>query len=319
MKTKIIAILLCMVALASCSKDDIGTPPAPDGTQAAIVPMAGVGMSATPTARASLSGPVKGTTFPVSTENLFAVTAYKDQAPTSDYAGAYFDNKAVNSDSKGNLNFSDAQYYPADAQPLYFYAYSPVTAAYASGSGTDSPTATWENLTGQEDIMYASVTTGIGKADAGVDQPQPAFEFRHKLKQIRFKLVQGVGFGDYIPARRISIMNCKTKASLDLITGELTFSGAAAPINLEGEFYIYEEDEAEEIAPVLLCEPGEDLVIEVLAEGLIYKTSFKLTGNNAGGAGVSHLVTLTFVGTTIEPEVTIVDWIDVGEAEGTIK
>lgn len=323
-------MLLCTATvLASCSKDDSGTAFLPDTTPSAIVPTAGMNISAAPSGRAALpEGPIEGTTFPTSTENVFAVTAYKGTAaPGSDYSNAYFSNEAVNSDADGKLSFTTAQYYPADAQKLYFYAYSPVsTTGYTPGTSSAAPTTAWA-LTGKEDLMYASVTEGIAKAGAGASQSQPKFTFNHLLKQVRFKLVKGTGFGDNISAERISITNCKTAASLNLITGKLDFSGDASTLSLprteSGTTYpIAGSEAATEIDDCILCEPGADLDIEVEAQGITYETNVTLSGASgvvAGGAGVSHLVTLTFIGTLIKPDATIVDWVDAGETSGEIK
>ena len=327
-KTNIIAFLLCMAALASCSKEQAATVPAPDGTRTAIVPSAGLSISATPSVRAALpGGPISGTTFPQGTEDLFAVTAYKGTAaPSSDYSNAYFDNQAVNSDSDGKLSFTNTQYYPADAEKLYFYAYSPIVGAdnYTAGTASAAPTVAW-TIDGQQDIMYANVVSGIGKVSAGTTQPQPEFTFNHLLKQVRFKLVRGEGFGDNINATSIKITNCRTQASLDLITGALTFTGDAdQPIGLSGNYAIHTANNASEIDCGLLCQAGETgLNIEIVAAGVTYKTSVTLTSSNpditAGGAGVSHLVTLTFIGTQIIPTATITDWVDAGETSGEIE
>lgn len=323
-KTNIIASFLCMAALASCSKEESGITPAPDGTRTAIVPTAGLSMSATPSVRAALpSGPVSGTTFPKSTEDLFAVTAYKGTAaPSSDYSNAYFDNQAVNSDAEGKLSFTNTQYYPANAEKLYFYAYSPVsTSGFTAGTASAVPTVAW-TIDGTQDIMYANVVSGIGKVSAGTTQLQPEFSFNHLLKQVRFKLVKGEGFGDGIYASSVKITNCRTQASLNLITGALTFTGNAdQSIGFSGNYAI--QKSGVEIGS-LLCQAGEtDLDIEIVAAGVTYKTSVTLTSLNtditAGGAGVSHLVTLTFIGTQIVPSATITDWVDAGETSGTIQ
>ena len=319
--TSIIASFLCMAALASCSKEQAATVPAPDGTRTAIVPSAGLSMSATPSVRAALpDGPV--TAFPESTEELFAVTAYKGTAAPSDYSNAYFDNQAVNSDADGKLSFTNTQYYPADAEKLYFYAYSPVsTSGIIAGTASAVPTVAW-TIDGTQDIMYANVVSGIGKVSAGTTQPQPEFSFNHLLKQVRFKLVKGEGFGDGIYASSVKITNCRTRASLNLITGALTFTGSAdQSIGFSGNYAI--QKSGVEIGS-LLCQAGEnDLDIEIVAAGVTYKTSVTLTSSNtdipAGGAGVSHLVTLTFIGTQIVPSATITDWVDAGETSGTIQ
>lgn len=325
-RAKSIVFLICMAALASCGKEDPATDPAPEGTRTAIVPAAGLNMSATPGVRAALpSGPVSGTTFPKSTEDLFAVTAYKGTAaPTGDYATAYFDNEAVDSDADGKLSFRNARYYPADAEKLYFYAYSPVSAAggYTAGSSTE-PTVAW-TIDGQQDIMWAKEESGIGKVGAGETQRQPKFTFNHLLKQVRFKLIRGAGFGDNVNATSVKITNCRTAASLNLKTGVLTFSGDSdQAIGFSGSYAIHTAQSASEIGS-LLCQAGETaLDIEIVAGGITYRTSVDLTSSDphvtAGGAGVSHLVTLTFIGTQIVPSATITDWIDAGETSGTIQ
>lgn len=324
-KTNIIASFLCMAALASCGKEEAAAVSVPDGTQTAIVPTAGLSMSATPSVRAALpGGPVSGTTFPKNTENLFAVTAYKGTAaPSSDYSNAYFDNETVNSDAEGKLSFTNTQYYPADAEKLYFYAYSPIVGAgdYTAGTASAAPAVAW-TIDGTQDIMYANVVSGIGKVSAGTTQPQPEFSFNHLLKQVRFKLVKGEGFGDGIYASSVKITNCRTQASLNLITGALTFTGNAdQSIGFSGNYAI--QKSGVEIGS-LLCQAGETgLDIEIVAAGVTYKTSVTLkstsTDITAGGAGVSHLVTLTFIGTQIVLSATITDWVDAGETSGTIQ
>lgn len=322
-KTNIAASFLCLAALASCGKEEAATVSVPDGTQTAIVPTAGLSMSATPSVRAALpGGPISGTTFPVSTENVFAVTAYKGTAaPSSDYSNAYFDNEAVNSDAEGGLSFTNTQYYPADAEKLYFYAYSPVSTGYSAGTASAAPAVAW-TIDGTQDIMYAKAAEGIGKVSAGTTQPQPEFSFNHLLKQVRFKLVKGEGFGDGIYASSVKITNSRTRASLNLITGALTFTGNAdQSIGFSGNYAI--QKSGVEIGS-LLCQAGETgLDIEIVAAGVTYKTSVTLkstsTDITAGGAGVSHLVTLTFIGTQIVPSATITDWVDAGETSGTIQ
>lgn len=109
---------------------------------------------------------------------------------------------------------------------------------------------------------------------------------------------------------------------MNLITGALTFTGSAdQSIGFSGNYAI--QKSGVEIGS-LLCQAGEnDLDIEIVAAGVTYKTSVTLTSSNtditAGGAGVSHLVTLTFIGTQIVPSATITDWVDAGETSGTIQ
>ena len=255
---------------------------------------------------------------------MYKRQAYKGTAaPSSDYSDAYFNNETVNSDAEGKLSFTNTQYYPADAEKLYFYAYSPIVGAgdYTAGTASAAPAVAW-TIDGTQDIMYANVVSGIGKVSAGTTQPQPEFSFNHLLKQVRFKLVKGEGFGDGIYASSVKITNCRTQASLNLATGALTFTGNAdQSIGFSGNYAI--QKSGVEIGS-LLCQAGETgLDIEIVAAGVTYKTSVTLkstsTDITAGGAGVSHLVTLTFIGTQIVPSATITDWVDAGETSGTIQ
>ena len=229
MKTKITPFILMLALLASCGKDESpdlpNQGPASDGTRTAIVPTAILSVDASSMSRA-LSGPVTGDKFPNGTEDLFAVTAYKGAAaPTTDYSGAYFDNAAVRSDNAGALSFSAPRYYPGDAEKLYFYAYSPVNAGdYAAGTASAAPTVTW-TIDGQQDIMWAKEVTGFGKASAGA-QPQPAFTFTHKCKQVRFFVKRDRDFpaGDALTSLKIT--GARTTAVLDLNTGDAVFGGS---------------------------------------------------------------------------------------------
>lgn len=302
----IIAPVLFAAALVSCGKER--PEPATSG-RTAVVPAAS--LDAAPASRANLSGPVIGTTFPESTENLFSVTAYKRGDESGPYE-PYFDNEAVKSDDNGRLRFHNFLYYPFDpVWKLYFYAYSPSAEEYIPGTFEDGPTVAW-TIDGQQDIMYARDLTGIGRAVSGV-QPQPEFEFRHLLKQIRFRLVRGAGFSDNISSTSIKIINCRTRASLNLATGELTFSGDYdQSVTLAGNCAIHLPEQAV-VFGILMCEDTDKLDMQIEAAGVTYNTTVALER----GAGISHQVSLTFEGTQIIAEASVAEWVDVGRIEAS--
>lgn len=322
MKTKITPFILMLALLASCGKD--GSPdlpkqgPAPDGTRTAIVPTAILSVGASSMSRA-LSGPVTGDKFPNGTEDLFAVTAYKGAAaPTTDYSGAYFDNAAVRSDNAGVLSFSAPRYYPPGAEKLYFYAYSPVSAGgYAAGTASAAPTVTW-TIDGQQDIMWAKEVTGLGKASAGA-QPQPAFTFTHKCKQVRFFVKRDRDFpaGDALTSLKIT--GAKTTAVLDLNTGDAVFGGSGEIPVFDGSMTMTET--AAQAGDPVMFEPGQTFTVEAAAGGAVFSdVRITLSGDDAGQAGQSCKVTLTFHREEITATASVVaEWKDGGETDMETK
>ncbi|MDR2129859.1 MAG: fimbrillin family protein, partial [Odoribacteraceae bacterium] len=225
----LVGALICAATVVSCVKAAGNLPLVTPGEgRAAIVPVAGV-TAARASSRGDLSsGPVTGSAFPANTSKLFAVTAYAGPAATPPanvpQSTAYFDNQAVGSDPESKLSFTDPQYYPPSSDvKLYFYAYSPlIGGTYTPGNGsTVAPAVTWD-LDGQQDVMYASVTSGIGKEEG--TQTHPEFGFQHLLARVQFKLVQGTGFGGGINVTEINLNALNTRASLDLVTGALTWT-----------------------------------------------------------------------------------------------
>lgn len=230
------------------------------------------------------------------------------------------------------------RYYPPSGSgtKLWFYAYAPDPGSYTPGNGATPPVITYDltrkrqfngrNWSGQEDIMVAEVTgNGIcsGDKDSEGNQRHPSFHFRHLLKRLTFKLVQGEGFATGLHASVIRIAGCHTHAILDMATGKLTFAEEVkGDIEVTGTWAIMPN--GVELPNVqLLCEPGKEITVEVVSAGITFQAEVTLKsddpGTEAGGAGVSHLVTLTFKGTKVEASATVAQWIDAGEESGEIK
>ncbi|MBO5455479.1 MAG: fimbrillin family protein [Muribaculaceae bacterium] len=264
-------------------------------------------------------------------EDIFRLSAFMsdDNAPTNwgVIAGNEgFENEPVNVTAT-SISTSTPKYYPPSSSPtpkLWFYAYAPsANATYNKGVGSVSPTVNYV-LTGTQDIMIGRVTNGNGIGISN-EQKQPEFKFSHLLKKLRFKLVQGEGFASNIDVTSIRIIKCHTQAALSLTSGALEFSGEpTGSLEITGTFAVMPEQDAAELPNrSLLCEPGENVELEVVAAGVSYKATVNLQSSDpnvtAGGAGVSHLVTLIFKGTLIESSSSITPWEDVGEASGIIK
>ncbi|BCG54344.1 hypothetical protein AI2BBH_13900 [Alistipes indistinctus] len=263
--------------------------------------------------KADLSGVVSGTAFPASTDKVFSVVGYKGSAaPTTDWSSPYIANVAVNSGAGSALSFATSQYYPANDDKVYFYAYSPANGTYTAGSGSTAPMVSW-TITGQQDIMWAKVDQGIAKNPVPANQPQPNFAFTHLLKQVKFKIVKDNTFEDNIKLTSLKIIGAKTVASLALNTGTLSWNSATDDLTA------YNDNTGQAItgtatavgengSPVML-EPGTSFKVRAKAGDVTYAdVTVTLGGSNAGQAGVSHEVTLTFKRNAIVPTATITDW-----------
>ena len=301
----------CIVAtalLCSCSKEPVESFAEGDPTSP-ILPDAGV--AATVETKADLSGAVSGKAFPANTAKVFSVVGYKGTAaPTTNWSSPYIANIAVNSGASSTLSFATPQYYPVDGSKVYFYAYSPVSGAtYTAGSGSVAPKVAW-TITGAQDIMAAQVTTGIAKNPIPANQQQPTFPFTHKLKQVKFKVVKEASFEDNIKLTSLKIIGAKTAATMDLSTGTVSWGSTTGDLN------VYNNSTGQALTTTVasvgsaqMFEPGTSFKVRAIAGGVTYAdATVTLAGTNAGQAGVSHEVTLTFKRSGIVPKATITNW-----------
>ena len=302
-----LALLSCAALLLSCAKE--GEHPWEDGRDLShpIELSAGIGIES------GTKGPVSGKAFPAGTDGVFFVTAYKGQSAPSDWSAAYFHEQVVNCDADGVLKFATPQYYPANGDKLYFYAYAPKASSITEGGAGAAPAVRY-TIDGSQDIIAAQVTGGIAKATAG-EQPQPAFAFLHKLKQIKFKVVKDEQFGEGVHLTSLKIVEASTAALLDLANGDLSWDGEST-----GDLTAYADDAGQEITdeslevgtPVMM-EPGTSFKVQVTAGGVTYNpVEVTLTDEGAGEAGMSHEVTLIFSLQSISYVAAIAEWTDGG-------
>lgn len=202
------------VTFSACDNYEDVTSAIPMPSDVEIVPQARV--TAT---RSAFTGIQDSTVFPMSTDSVFAVSAFLSK---ENQDSPYFLSQPIKSDSEGNYSFyteNGFRYFPEDQSPVYFYAYSPLCGIESA----DNESITW-NLTGQEDIMYAKDLSGLHKLHGDsvtTQQPQPDFKFAHKL--IRFNIFEfwGGGFADKIVISEIRIKNCVSKVTLSLSNGDI--------------------------------------------------------------------------------------------------
>ena len=339
MTTKHILPTLLTIAipalLGSCSTEEDN--PTRTTHSAAIIPTATINMAQTSSRANELSGPISGETFPINTNNVFAVTAYKSEVDvTDDYSNAYFHNQSVNSSksTKGEMTFNKPQYYPNEGE-LYFYAYSPVMEespikkgiGYNKNKRNAAPTVTFDISDGQTDILWAQNTVGIANAKAGANQEHPNLQFEHKLQKLQFKFVKDKNFKANCEVTQIRVTGvsasekndlCGT-ATLNLINGKMKYKGKNKMFKLKKRYNI-EDNEGTEIKECLLIRPTKKIKLTIT-----YKTNSEkkeinknvtLDGAQTDEGGKSYLLTIKFLPSGLDVIITIEkddDWIKLKE------
>lgn len=314
---KIFVSIVALAALAGCSKEEVGLPDNGNETgRVAIAPRAAIENNVV--SRAA----VEGDKFTAGTD-VFRLCAFLsgDNAPTDWTVAAgteAFEDLQVNCSDAGTLALSTPKFYPptgTSAQKLWFYAYAPSTnGTYTKGNSADKPSVSY-TITGQEDIMTGQVSgdNGIGGAVNGATQKQPAFNFTHLLKKVTFKVKAGDTFDESagIKVEKIVVKKVNTQVTLNVVDG--TFSDWKAEgdlsLTLEGDDQTVISKAGAAVPGCLMFEPGTTFTISITAGGVTYAdATVTLTGTDAGKAGVSHEVTLTFHRSGITPTASITPW-----------
>lgn len=308
---KIFISVLTLAALAGCSKEENGLPASSnEESRAVIAPSANIENNVI--SRAA----VEGTVF-LQGSDVFRLSAFEAvEEPTDNWTATgaeAFEDMQVNCVADGTLSLATPKYYPPTgaSEKLWFYAYAP-SGTYTNGNGATKPFVSY-TITGQEDIMTGKVTNpnGFGGVANGETQTHPAFEFSHLLKKITFKVKAGDTFDaeSNTTVSQIVVKDVKTSATLDVVEGTLVFSGNAdQSLTLSGSNTVITTAGAS-VPGCLMFEPGATFTVSVTAGGVTYAdATVTLSGTNAGKAGVSHEVTLTFHRSGIVPTATIVDW-----------
>ena len=304
---KRISLLFTAVATVVCGCSHNTGPADAAATASAIRPgaaIAAVSGNPSPGSRAA----IEGTQFPASASGVFSLSAYRGTGVPTDFSSPYFAGQSVNTDATHTPVLAVPQYYPVDGASLSFFAWAPAITPTA-GTTTDAPVATY-TLTGQEDLLWAADATGIGVSHP---QQQPSFTFRHLLKQITFRVIAGEGFpGDVYRVTSIKITGVQTAARLNTVSGTLTFD--ATPT---ADLTAYADPTGISIPTAgagipgsVMFAPGTTFTISVTAGGTEYDDlTVTLSGTDAGQAGKSHEVTLTFNGSKlIVTSVWMQDW-----------
>lgn len=261
--------------------------------------------------RAPFIGPVVGKTFSPNSEKIFGVTAFVgNSVPTSWAPNTRVNNASVNTDSKGAPYFDTLLYYPRE-QKFYFYAYSPmVHCEYNDGDANHHPTITYQ-LTGREDILWTKNETGIGMMTEAT-QTHPNFVFKHKLQRVVFSIKRTAQTSASTTLSEIRLLNQKTKATLNLITGDVTFEEDADNKSLSINYEYQPTTDPFQIPYDFMFEPGiTKLDLVFVIDGTNYDVSVTLPDGNVGEtrAGYQHRIDVTISRSTLSVgEPVLVDW-----------
>lgn len=214
--------------------------------------------------------------------------------------------------STGKITFTPAQYYPTTGN-AYFVGY------YPKAKGTlESGAVTYTNLTGQEDIMYATKMSGA-KADAATPL---STSFAHKLTQIKFKVIAkdataAAVWGDITS---IQLVKQSNEATLNISDGEVKFTEKKdQPFKIFSGEQSLSTSLSDEIGYVLAeatLTGGYEIEIKttMLPDGTIIKLD-----NVTGTASTSYITTITFSGTNVDAKGTIGAWTENNDGTGEVK
>lgn len=320
MKTNLFTYyILCVAVLAACSTDADNYPTVEyvRYSDVAIEPTASVTLPQT--TRADFSGPVELETFSPGSK-IFGVTAFLGQEiPTSWEPNSRINFSPVNCDNDGKYTFEELKYFPLDYK-IYFYAFSPmVNCTFTKGDNLKHPQITY-TLTGREDILWSKNESGIIKANNTADQLQPNFLFEHKLQRVVFYVKRTPDVAANTRINAIRIHNLYNKATLDLITGELTFDKTAAPVTLSATYDVTPTTDYQKYPYDIMFEPNvTNLSMTVEVNGTAYDKVITLAGANAGKVGSKYELQIIIDGTTVTiNKPGIGEWEDVDNVSGTI-
>ena len=263
--------------------------------------------------KGDFEGPINGTTFTPSSDKIFGVSAFVgNEVPTNWTPNSRIHFSPVHSDAVGKYFFDERKYYPIDNK-LYFYAFSPmVNCDTVAGTATEHPKIIY-NITGREDIVWSKNDTGIAKAEDPSSQQHPDFQFKHLLQRVIFSVKRTDNVSPTLQLTEIRITGIRTKATLDLITGDLTFEDDPSRSSISINYPYTPTTEFVTIPYDLMFEPGmTEFNIVAVIDGVEYSATVDLNPTDnayAGEAGYKHIVQLTINGSTLnveKPQLT--DW-----------
>ena len=215
--------------------------------------------------------------------------------------------------SSGEISFASSQYYPTDGSTVYLAGFMPATGATL---GEDQ--VNWTGMDGTQDVMYAAAVSGT-KATTTPLAP----EFKHKLTQVKFKIVGEAGFETGISVKSITLKGVALPASMALSSGEVTYAADAdLSISVATSVAVpVSPAAAADFGEARMIKPGSaTLTVDVVAEKGGAEISY--SGVNIAltntGAGVAHTITLTFSKKEVSGKATVDGWTN-EDNSGTVQ
>lgn len=289
---KVFLAVLAIATMTSCS-DETGTVDSLSSEPVAIRMNAGVG---------NVNVGVRSAVNP---GDAFAAQ-FIASATSGAYATALWNIEASIA-TNGTVTLNTPQYYPIDGATVFMKGFAPV--------GTVVTTAVAYTITGDEDIMITNELSGTRATVTPL-----AFTFDHLLTQLKFKVIAADNtYPAGVTLKEITVKDMQTAASLDLNSGNLTFSGVNSdlPVVTAGTYAI--NTTGSTITELLMVNPGAAITLDiVINDGTndIPYTGVAVTGLTTV-KGSSHLITITFKTTTVAATATVAPWTsgDEGDVE----
>lgn len=304
---KTIFSLLALCLLVACDSDSDDSPKFDKDSYR-------VDISATvQTANLVKAGPVNGnftTDFPI---GIYAYNVSWKAGAAANVINR--DSAVVAGAADHSVTFSKGPYYyPTDGTDLSFFAFAPRGAETSAATAGVSPVVAI-NMTGQEDVMWAS---GTGHKAGSAAAVHLVLNFQHKLTQLQFIFKSDATY----PASGNSVVSLTINgqpnlATMTVETGACTFSGSANMQALSS---------ANQTAGIAITTAGTAANSPVMTNTASGATAYTLTivVKPAGGgsnvtytnvpvnlttvAGSAHAITLTFTATAVSASATVADW-----------
>lgn len=231
----------------------------------------------------------------------------------------------------GTIDFTTKPYYSSDATKYtYLIGYHPKTGStFSSEDGSIT-----FNITGKQDIMYASVVNGNKETNKATEAAKRLLqpEFKHLLAQLKIEVKgDAAAAAAWGAISSISVKEAKTDLKLDAKTGALG-EGATAPQNIK---LIRDNDTPIDI-PESATSAGYSMVLPRTAQYSLVIVTDKVSSRevainipadnatsparaeNETRAGEAYNITLTFRASEISATAKVDEWTDVANGSGTV-
>lgn len=276
-------------------------------------------------------GPINGLTSAITDVAFLSQESTIGQGATIDWKGVTPATHEASIATTGVITFTEATkpYYSSDVNKYtYLIGYHPNSGTFSNVDGSVT-----FNITGKEDIMYASVVNGNKETNkaTNVDDRLLQPEFKHLLAQLKIQVEGNAAAATaWGKIKSINVKSVRTELKLNAKEGTLT-EGTTATQNIKlirtNEDPIAIPVTAESIGYSMVLPRTEQyfLVIETenvasreVAINIPEDTAEPARATNATRAGEAYTITLTFSASEISAKAKVDTWTDVANGTGTV-